>query len=123
MQTLDSIKELISQVKYSNYQFNVSVYKEVPTLQITFEDADTITGNIETQYCRKWSLQYAMCDSEVVRTAYKAAHMAVLHELDEKFKFKGVSIYNPHTDVHKLVEMRRTYDSIDIRDKTKLKAS
>lgn len=75
-------------------------------LQISFHDKDNVTGEYSLQKCRKWYLSPYMTTTEVVRTAHKAYEAAVLHEMNEKFKYKGVAIYNPHTNVEDLVEVQ-----------------
>ena len=63
---------------------------------------DSFNGKVETQYCRKWMLSYWMTNSEIVRTAYKAIEAAVLHEMQEDFRYKSEPIYRPHIDVEAL---------------------
>ena len=106
---LGSIKNLVSRIKCGDFKFVVDEYKGAPFLQIVFDAPDTNTGDIEPQYCRKWTLQYAMCDSEIVRTAYKAALAAFEHECQEQFRFCNEAIFSPHTDVHQLVMMRKSF--------------
>ena len=84
-------------------------------LHIEFDAPCTKTGTIERQYCRKWGLQYEMCDSEVVRTAHLAARQAAEHEVDESFKFEGERIYNPHHGVYYLLDMIQNHN--DVSDK------
>lgn len=57
-----------------------------------------------------------MAVSELVRTAYKAVQTAMMHELDEKFKYKGVAIYDPHRNVDLLVEIAGRDDAVDDRE-------
>ncbi len=110
MQTLESIDLLIEQVECKfgdiEFQFIVSERKGDPVLQIYFEAPCNVTGKMEDQWCRKWQLQWAMTDTEIVRTAYKAAEAAFIHELQESFKFKGVDLFNSHVDVHRMVAWR-----------------
>jgi hypothetical protein len=102
------LQEIVSKVKCTifgiSFRFHVRYHKESPYLQITFYAPDVNDPTrIEEQFCRKWVLQYVMTPSEVVRTCYKAAEAAILHELQEEFKYSDVPIYNPHWDVEQLV--------------------
>lgn len=116
IQTLESIKEIVSNIRCMNYDFIVTEYNGKPTLQIQFDAACNVNGgNIYRQYCRHWVLQYTMCTSEIVRTAYKAAKAAMEHELDEQFKYKEQMIYSPHWNVELLVEMRQRNNASDKR--------
>jgi hypothetical protein len=73
-------------------------------LQIRFIDSDNFDSSSEPckQYCRKWILEPTMSKTEIVRTAYKAFEAAVVHEMSERFLYKGVAIFNPHADVELL---------------------
>lgn len=73
-------------------------------LQIRFTEACNETGVVCEQQCRKWLLEKCMSTTEVVRTAYKAYEAAVIHEMQEKFKFRGEAIFNPHKDVCNLLD-------------------
>lgn len=56
---------------------------------------------------RKWRLSQHMVDGEVVGTAFKALLTYLEHEAREQFTFQGVSVYDSHVDIHKLVALRR----------------
>lgn len=73
-----------------------------PYLQWIFNAPDLNTGELEEQRCRKWQLSYHMTQSELVRTAFKAALAAEEHEASEAFKYKGAMIYDPHLSLDDL---------------------
>lgn len=79
-----------------------------PYLQIQFmaPDADDPDSRPIVQKCRKWFLSPYMTDTELVRTAHKAVRAAIEHECDENFKFDGLPIFSPHTDVLSLWNAR-----------------
>lgn len=118
LQTFESLENLIMDIGCLNFEFLVREHNEAPYLQIIFESKDVITSKIETQYCRKWALQYTMADTEVVRTAYKAAEAAVIHELQESFIYKGTRIFDPHLDVNAIVDWIDREGKQDIRVKS-----
>jgi hypothetical protein len=64
---------------------------------------------------RKWFLSNHMTRSEVVQTAFKAVLTAEEHEAREHFKYRGQSIFDPHYDVDKLVELRSDVACLDLR--------
>lgn len=64
---------------------------------------------------RKWRLSEHMTDGEVVQTAFLAVKTALEHEARERFTFDGVSVFDPHYDIHKLVDLRRQDDSLEER--------
>ena len=101
-------RALLSRVSYKNWELLVGEQNKVPYLQWRFrapEYADSGSG-MQEWYSRKWMLS-GLDHNEVIRTAFKAARNAELHECEEAFKFDGVSIYNPHHDVHELVRLAR----------------
>jgi hypothetical protein len=102
-QTLETIKSIVSNVSFNDWTFRVDTNADdSPYLQVLFIDKDRITGAEEIQRCRKWQLSYYMVNSEVVRTAFKAVEAAMLHEVQEAFKYKGARVYNPHVDLDSL---------------------
>lgn len=115
LQTAESIKRLLSTVCCSNFNYVFKEHKGVPTLQIIFDAPCTVTGEMETQYCRVWTLQYTMCDSEVIRTAHLATRQLFEHECDEQFRYNNVAIYSPHNNVELLVKFREQENASDKR--------
>lgn len=77
-----------------------------------------VTGESWNWRGRKWFLSEHMTNSEIVGTAFKAILTAVEHEAREMFKYRGESIYDPHYDVEKLVELRRSVDALEERSKS-----
>lgn len=65
---------------------------------------------------RKWKWSQFMTKSEVVTTALKAVLQYEEHEARENFKYKGLSIFDPHYDVDKLFSLRQSHDFCDVRD-------
>lgn len=55
---------------------------------------------------RKWRLSPHMTDGEVVQTALMATLAAAEHEHRERFRYKGVSVFDPHYDIDQLVALR-----------------
>jgi hypothetical protein len=112
MLTIEQIKEIVDEIQYRpDWEFHVGKYENStitkgiiersPWLQIRFFADD------EMQHCRKWQLSFHMTPSEIVRTAWKAVLAAEEHEAAERFRYKGVMIYNPHFDVDALVEFAK----------------
>ena len=116
LQTERSLKSILSSIRCNNFEFVLRERKADYSLQIQFITANNLPPfTEERQYCRLWPLQMTMTDTEVVRTAYKAAEAAVLHELEEQFTFRGAMIFCPHTNIHALVELRFNHDIDDVR--------
>lgn len=59
---------------------------------------------------RWWRLSEHMTDGEVVQTAFMAVTAAEEHERRERFLYRGVSVFDPHYDIERLVELRRGPD-------------
>lgn len=73
---------------------------------------DAKTGKIETMRGSKFYISDYACKQEVVRTCYKAYKGFILHELQEKFMYRGKAIYGPHIDPDALWEVA---DKIQVR--------
>ena len=93
------IQTLLANVSYKDWDIVFREEGARPYLQIQFMAPDSFTGVVERQYCRKWMLSRFMTDSEVVRTAYKAIEAAVIHEMQEDFRFLGEPVFRPHFDI------------------------
>lgn len=115
MQSYNSIIKILSKIEYKNWRFYVEDRHDCMTLQIVFNDTCVLSGREVTQYCRKWFISKHMTDNEVIRTAFMAVEKAEFHELCEKFKYKGVSINNPHINLEKIAENEDLFCNLDKR--------
>lgn len=73
---------------------------------------DNRTGEPMAWNGRWWRLSEHMTDGEVVQTAFLAVMTALEHEAREAFTYRGVTVFDPHYDIEKLVELRRQPDAI-----------
>lgn len=64
---------------------------------------------------RKWMLSKHMTRSEIVQTALMAVLAAEEHEARENFKYMGQSIFDPHYNVNKLLNLRQDENALDKR--------
>ena len=119
-QTPESIQHIIDHCKFKDWEIRLKFTDPEthlgPYLQVVFTDKDAFTGEEEEQFCRKWTLSYHMCDTEVVDTVYAAIERAMRHEVMEQFKFLGRRIYNPHRNVYSLYDVSSGQENIDIRE-------
>jgi hypothetical protein len=84
-------------------------------LQIECSGKCNITGEPMEWQGRKWRLSIYMTDGEVVQTAFMATMAAMEHEIREQFTYRAVSVFDPHYDIEKLVELRRQPDALKER--------
>jgi hypothetical protein len=64
----------------------------------------------------KHPLSWHMCRQEIVGTIHHAIQRAEEHEMNEWFRYKGRSIYNPHLDPDVLVEVASKKSSFNVRE-------
>lgn len=111
MLQLDEIKKIVAQCEYEDWNLtvvgrgdygNLAAHSHI-YLQVAFIGVCQETGQSSIVYCRKWLVSKHSTPTEIVRTVHFAVQTAVLHEFNEKFKYKGVRISNPHIDVEALV--------------------
>ena len=100
-----TLEQIVALCKFKDWDIVYREKDDVPYLQVQFNAKDCITGVVERQHCRKWMLSHHMCESEVVRTAFKAVSTAMQHEVEEYFKLGGEPIYRPHFDVWSLFNL------------------
>lgn len=117
---IDEIRNFFtSNIQYKDWDFFIGERYGTPYLQIKFWAADNTdkTGKkpLEYQHCRKWMLSEWMTPTELVETAWAAVQRAELHEAAELFEYKGVTVYNRHTNVEKLVEIHSQAAALEHR--------
>ena len=113
---IHSIRVVLSRCTFPNMNINAFYDNDAGLyLQIEAAAACNVTGNAMTWKSRKWKLSQHMTDSEIVQTAFKAVLTALEHEAREQFLYRGVSIFDPHYDVERLVELRKSDDSLSVR--------
>lgn len=59
-------------------------------------DANQPFGNPEWQTTRRWFIEPAWSQDEILRTIYKCALGSAEHRIGEFMTFDGVRIYDPH---------------------------
>lgn len=112
MLTNRDLESIIADISIGDLKILLKYDDSRPYIQICCEHGiDAKTGQSTSWTSRKWMLSPHMVKSEVVRTAYKAYITAVLHEADEVFQYRQVSIYSPHANVDVLVDVlgKKTY--------------
>jgi len=84
-------------------------------LQIRVTGRCNVTNTEMIWSSRKWQLSRYMVRSEFVNTVFKAVMTAEEHETRELFTYKGKSIFDPHYNVEKLVELRSNPTALEER--------
>ena len=107
--------EVVGRITFPNFTFIVHENAFRPTLQLKCTGTCNISGADITWSSRKWALSWHMTDGEVVQTAFKAVLTALEHEAREQFTYRGVSIFDPHYDIEKLVALRMQHDALKER--------
>lgn len=105
MYTVQEIREIVGLCSFEDWNIVVRMDGSRPYLQIHAPNGrDADTGLPMPWTSRKWMLSPHMCKNEIVTTAFKAVMTAMEHEVRESFRYRGVSIFNPHLDPDALVD-------------------
>ena len=112
---LQYIQQLLENVRYKDWRFQVLTRGDHLFLRVIFEAPDLVTKNPEIQKGRNWYLSPWMTGSEILNTAFLAVKTAEEHEMRESFRYKGKAIYGPHFDVEALVEIAQQ-KRFDVRE-------
>jgi hypothetical protein len=84
-----------------------------PYLQIAGMQPCSVSGEMKFWSGRKWMLSLHMTESEIVGTVFKAWETWFEHELRERFRYKGVQVFDPHRSIQALLQL----DGVrDVRD-------
>lgn len=117
MFTLEQIKEVVTQVRYLDWDILVRVDGERPYIQVYGHGPDPNEGMKNASWSsRKWFVSPHMCKNEIIRTAYKAIQAAVEHEMNEFFLYRGQQIFSPHMNYDITADMMAEIDCKDSRD-------
>lgn len=108
--------DVLTRVDYPMFYFMVAASKGCYYMQIECSSYCNVTSEPIRWKTRKWLLSPHMTDGEIVQTAFKAVLAAIEHEAREKFTYRGASIFDPHYDIEKLVELRRQPDALKERE-------
>ena len=104
---LDEMREVLSQVTYEGYGFEILEKNGTPFLRGRYREPDIVTGDMSDQFTRKWQLSEHMVKSELVQTAFLCALTSAEHRVREHFLYRGQRIYGPHFDCDALCELAK----------------
>lgn len=112
MNTTQTMRDWLKDVKYLDYTFFIECSHGEPYLQAVFDEPDIVTGVKEEQHTQKWKLSIHMTKSELIQTAFKCALTSAEHRCREHFRYKGSAVYSPHYDVDELEALckRKAFD-------------
>ena len=122
MLQLDKVNAILAEVSFNDW--TIEAHRHIDHLssnggrmylQVRVKGKCNVNGSPWEWTGRKWDLSIHMTKSEIVQTAFKAVMTAMEHEVREQFLYKGVSIFDPHYDVDKLVTLRRKTNCLDER--------
>lgn len=100
------------------YQFAVKIDgRGALYLQGTYEEADTLTGKMETQRTRRWFLSPEMTKSEIVQTVFKCVLTSMEHRTREHFTYRLKAVFGPHFNVEHLWELCSRFEAFEWREK------
>lgn len=100
MITKDEIQLILNCIEYKpGWNLRLLDKGDGYLVQVTFLAKDIHTQEDEMQYCRKYYVSPHSCRSEIIRGVHQAIQQAELHEMNETFKYNGVAIFDPHTDL------------------------
>jgi hypothetical protein len=114
----EQLAEILADIKYEDYQFEIVVKEELLFVQGRYVEADIMTNDPTDQHTRKYYISEHMIVSEVVQTIMLLIKTSMEHRLREHFLYKGQRIYGPHFDVDELVQVCQA-KKIDYRGKKK----
>jgi hypothetical protein len=118
MITEKEICELVEQVTYKpNWAIKVGGdFLQGMFLQVyVVGGVCSVTGDSVDWCGGKKYLSKHMCKQEIIGACFAIIKAAEEHEMLEHFRYKGASIFNPHLDPDKLVEVARKKSSFICR--------
>jgi len=101
----ETVQDILNEITFRDWKLYLGSSENRLYIQAQFIAPDSFTGLKTLQKGRKWFLSEHMVRQEIVRTAFKAVEGAIIHELEEDFRFRGKAIYGPHIDPIALLEI------------------
>lgn len=124
--SLATVREIINEITYKpGWGFRVEHLGFGDTghyfVQVTVDETADAAFNTQTGEQEAWRggkvlLSQWMTRNEIVRSAHKAVVSAEMHELDEMFRYRGRSIYNPHLDPDAMVGFAGKLENFEFRE-------
>ena len=107
------IETILSEIQYKpNFKFVVGE----DYIQLQETTTCNRSGEPYLSKGRKWKWSQFMTKSEIVTTCLKACLQYEEHEARENFKYKDVSIFDPHFDCDALVKLRKSNEWCEVRE-------
>jgi hypothetical protein len=103
--SVERLYAILSDIRFKDGDF---IFEETPggfLIQLRCQEVDVATGTLQTYYGRKWHVATTADESEVVRTAFKAAITWQEHEAREGFTYRGAPVFGPHADVDHMARL------------------
>jgi hypothetical protein len=104
---LNDLTAILADVQFKDSAFAVEELPEGFHIQLRCEEADSDTGERCMFHGRKWYIERGMTRSDVIRTAFKAMATWQEHEARDRFTYRGVPVFSPHSDVDRLAQINR----------------
>ena len=93
------LRAILSAVRFKDAEYLLEEIEAGFLLQIRCREPDARTGECREFHGRKWHIANTATESDVVRTAFKAAITWQEHEGREAFTYCGIPLFGPHQDV------------------------
>ena len=105
MLTLSQMKEVVAWTECEPYA--VTLFRDDGSLymQVSAVLPDPVTGDVSQHRGAKLLVSKYSTESELVQKALGAILAFEEHEIREKFRYRGVALFNPHIDVRAHMEI------------------
>jgi hypothetical protein len=114
--TYDDVKAIVALITLpTGWSVRTMVKGDGFLVQIVFMAPNFPDETPKLQSCRKWYVSSFATVTEVVRTVYKAGKVALEHEYDEQFMYRGVALFHPHQSIEDLVDNAAISTEKDVR--------
>lgn len=101
------LRAILGEIRFRGGDFLVEEIEGGFLVQLRCLEMDAAIGVHQTYYSRKWHIAKTATESDVVRTAFKAAVTWQEHEAREAFTFRGAPVFGPHGEVADLLRLYR----------------
>ena len=110
-------RAILDQISFGSWKFQLRTEGERTFLRVADPSGVCNVSGQPLPWAGRWHpLSPWMTKSEVVQTAFHAAKTAMEHEIRERFKYRGRTVFGPHFNVDLLWDLCGRTDHEDVRD-------
>lgn len=97
------VMKIVGECKFPDYHLSAVEVNGISFIRASYQEADTVTGEMERQQTRQWVIETCATQDQIVSTAFLCILTSMEHRAREWFTYRNAPIYQPHQGVNALL--------------------